>query len=266
MKTTAVKKHLIIVPLLAFCLLAVEKVPVCAGVVPEAHRETECAGCHSGGVSPQRAVAAVTQRCTDCHDNSSLNKVADFHGNSGGRCLECHTFHEPSLSTVMAGLEKQIGTESMESGHCQSCHNPRGNLANLSPAHRTAADLYHADASKLKGISPSQACLNCHSNRSSSDWQEKTAGAEIVFNEHASHPYGIRVVPGSGNSSNWIALDIDKRLPLFDERLECQTCHLLTAGNDDLMIPFETKYDLCKGCHRQYGDKKVGNSIAMLNR
>jgi hypothetical protein len=97
-------------------------------------------------------------------------------------------------------------------------------------------------------------CLRCHDNSSSSTWKAATDG-QLSFNTHASHPYGIRVIPGKGNSSNWIAHEIDSRLPMFEGKMECQTCHLLTADNEDLMVPFETKYDLCRGCHKHYGDE-----------
>jgi len=149
---------------------------------------------------------------------------------------------------------------------CLSCHDSRGDLASLSPAHRKAAQLYHAQAAQLQNVSPSQTCLNCHSNQSSSSWQDQTDGAVIAFSEHASHPFGIRVVPGAGDSSNWIARDIDPRLPLFDGRIECQTCHLLTAANDELMIPFPTKYDLCKGCHHHYCDQDPQLIVARISQ
>jgi len=243
------------------------RTPAIADTSPTAHREAECATCHQGGASIQHRTESVAKLCADCHAPSAFATAkASFHGRSSGRCLACHSFHEPSLVTLAVGAGNQLPTAGVAANHCQSCHDPRGDLASLSPAHRTAADLYHAAAGKLQDTNPSQACLNCHSNRSNSAWQGKAAGAVLAFNEHASHPYGVQVVPGAGNSSNWIAWEIDERLPLFDGRMECQTCHLLTAGNDDLMIPFETKYDLCKGCHRQYGDEEAATIVADLGR
>ncbi len=41
------------------------------------------------------------------------------------------------------------------------------------------------------------------------------------------------------------------RLPLPAGRLECQTCHSLTAGTKDLLIPFADPYALCNGCHTE---------------
>jgi len=238
-----------------------------AQIEPPAHSGAECAGCHGGGVAPQRNAAQVSRECLSCHRMDRLRAgTASVHGRQNNRCLECHSFHAPTQVTVASNPSNRVPVGSLDSAHCQGCHGPSGNLGHLSPAHRTAAELYHTQAQQLQNTSPSEACLNCHSNLTASAWQSKTDGAALAFNEHASHPYGIRVIPGSGNSSNWIAYDIDPRLPLFDGRMECQTCHLLTAGTEDLMIPFETKYDLCKGCHRQYGDQTSGQVVAGLGR
>ncbi len=146
----------------------------------------------------------------------------------------------------------------MSEAHCQSCHDQRGTLTSLSSSHRVAAGLYHNEAGQLDNTSPSQACLRCHSNSSNSSWQNETEDGILAFNTHASHPYSIRVIPGQGNGTNKIRHDIDSRLPLFGGVMECQTCHLLTAGNEDLMIPFPAKYDLCLGCHGQNKDQKFG--------
>ena len=237
---------------------------------PTAHSTAMCGDCHSNGLAPASNTEVVTRQCSNCHALKSLaasSERANFtHGTRSGQCLACHSFHDPSQLTTANYPKVQVPRSALNSAQCQGCHNPQGNLAQLSDAHQKAAELYHAQAQKLSHSSPSQTCLNCHSNLSASNWQNKTAGAVMAFNEHASHPYGIKVVPGAGNSSNWIAWEIDQRLPLFDGRMECQTCHLLTAGTDDLLIPFEAKYDMCKGCHRQYGDEESGPMVADLSR
>lgn len=234
---------------------------------PAAHNQARCAGCHAGSSSPADNTVAITETCNSCHRPTELVlSNSSFHDDSRGRCLQCHSFHETDLVNLPAGAVPQPITGDLQSGVCRSCHDPRGDLASLSAAHRKAAQLYHAAAGRLQHTSPSQTCLNCHSNQSASTWQDQTEGAVIAFNEHASHPFGVRVVPGRGDSTNWIARVIDPRLPLFDGRIECQTCHLLTAGNDDDMIPFPTKYDLCKGCHRHAGDRASGPVIARFNQ
>ncbi len=253
---------------LALALLALMLVPsgpLQAEGLPAAHQNLRCDACHVGGAAPDPASAAITQQCQSCHSQAQLSFATESHRRAKN-CLACHSFHAPDQMIVANNPQLQVPLNSVDSPNCRSCHSPESRLANLSPAHRIAADIYHADAQKLVGANPSQACLNCHSKSSTSAWQQKTDGAVLAFNEHASHPYGIDVIPGAGNSSNWIARDIDPRLPLFDGKMECQTCHLLTAGTDDLLRPFEAKYDLCKGCHRQYGDKTDRALVAGITR
>jgi hypothetical protein len=237
---------------------------------PTAHRTAMCGDCHSSGLASVSNTDVVSRQCSNCHTLKSLAASSvskNFtHSTQSGQCLACHTFHDPSQLTTANNPDFQVPRAALNLAQCQGCHNPQGDLAQISDAHQKAAELYHAQAQKLSPSSPSQTCLNCHSNLSASNWQSKTVGAVVAFIEHASHPYGIKVVPGAGNSSNGIAWEIDKRLPLFDGRMECQTCHLLTAGTDDLLIAFEAKYDLCKGCHRQYGDKEAGPLVADLSR
>jgi len=234
---------------------------------PSAHNRARCNGCHAGGAAATLNAVTIADQCGTCHQPGALTSAsASFHTNSRGRCLNCHSFHQPDQVALDSGTEPPVNFATSGNAACRACHGPNGNLASLSPAHRTAATLYHSQARQLQNVSPSQPCLNCHSNQSSSSWRDETDGAVIAFSEHASHPFGIQVVPGAGDSSNWITRNIDPRLPLFDGRIECQTCHLLTADNDDLMIPFPTKYDLCKGCHRHHGDRDSGLIVARVSR
>ena len=231
---------------------------------PTVHQGEACGPCHlSVSISSESFKAPANAECLGCHQANQISKGV-FHASAQGRCVDCHNFHEPENITVSPSgtPQKLIGTT--DGGHCQSCHDPRGTLSSLSSAHKAAANLYHNEADQLAYISPSQACLRCHSDVSGSSWQTVPEDEILAFNTHASHPYSIRVIPGQGNSTNWIREEIDPRLPLFDGVMECQTCHLLTANNDDLMVPFATKYDLCNGCHQHYGDdeNKAGNLLA----
>lgn len=76
-------------------------------------------------------------------------------------------------------------------------------------------------------------------------------------NDHATHPIGVKVVAAQGGQAYGLRSTIDQRLPLFDQRMHCQTCHQLSAGTKDLLIPFPTPYDLCLGCHDQAGQAEV---------
>ncbi len=128
-------------------------------------------------------------------------------------------------------------------------------MENLNDAHRLAAVLYHGDSDNLVGKSPSQGCINCHDSDSSSAWKQATEELPLTFKTHASHPIGKRIIPGSGPLGNRIQRHLDTRIPLFDGRMECQSCHDLTAPTKDLLIAFAEPKQLCLGCHQLKGSK-----------
>jgi len=265
--------------LIASCTLMVAGIlliqgPVAAAPAPVAHNNAPCGSCHEGGAAAVSHLA-VKAACVACHRSAHQSGETGWSGETrpidylrrNDNCIQCHSFHDAAKVLTRAGAIDLRELADVDPGHCRACHGPRGDIATLSPAHLAAARLYHEDLASLRNLSLSDACLTCHSNNSSSPWQGTAPGRILAFNEHASHPFGMRVTPGSGDSSNWIAHEIDPRLPLFRGRMECQTCHLLTADNDDLMVPFPAKYDLCKGCHRHYGDDDVLPAVvARLDR
>jgi predicted CXXCH cytochrome family protein len=73
----------------------------------------------------------------------------------------------------------------------------------------------------------------------------------------ASHPIGVPVVPGAGDRWNHVRRSLDPRIELFDRRIECQTCHRLTNPENDHLVPFETKYQLCRGCHEHETEPSI---------
>ncbi len=226
-----------------------------AGNSPSGHDTALCGSCHqSGNGFAGAADRLMTRECLVCHARPATVS-SRYHDTTRGQCVECHSFHEPGMISTTVGSIDLTQAGGQDQAHCRSCHDPRGNLGALSQAHREAAMLYHREADQLQAVSPSDACLRCHSNQSGSSWQTAGAGRILTFNTHASHPYGIKVTPGQGNASNWIATQIDERIPLFDGVMECQSCHLLAVTEKGLLIPFETKYDLCRGCHKHYGDE-----------
>ena len=50
---------------------------------------------------------------------------------------------------------------------------------------------------------------------------------------------------------------------LFDDRIECATCHRLGSADEDLLVRFEDRYGLCQGCH-EHGIRKSGEFYASL--
>ncbi len=219
---------------------------------PAAHRETACTLCHGGGTLASTGQREqISRRCLACHaDQAAASHTAvGIHDTGRRNCLSCHGFHD-AVGDREGDRRHASASPGLDSGHCRGCHSPEGNLQLLSPAHRIAAELYHTAGQGLDGVSPSESCLRCHAAGSASPWQNATGGRVLAFNTHASHPYGVMVIPGAGNSFDHIRWNPDERLPLFDGKMECQSCHLLTAGTSYDLISYENPYDLCLGCHR----------------
>jgi len=187
-----------------------------------------------------------------------------FHGSDRADCAGCHSFHQAGqLKSIAGEVRLGPGFPLAVAGHCAGCHFKGAPLSAMTGAHRTAAGLYHRDAAALAAQSPSEGCLNCHSNRSATDWQKQTSEDRLAFSEHATHPIGVAVVPGSGQDERRIREHIDPRLRLFNGRLECQTCHVLTASTPDLLVEFTPAGDLCLGCHQLRNDRKDRSQALM---
>jgi len=234
-----------------------------SAVVPveDPHAGISCAQCHLGTAARAMATAAAggadprSRTCRTCHRDVNTRGAAatalGFHAGDRADCAGCHTFHQAGrLKSAVGEVRLEAGLKQALSSHCAGCHVEGARLAAMTGAHRTAATLYHQGAEILAEQTPSQGCLNCHSASAANDWQSRTVEESLAFSEHATHPLGVAVVPGSGQAERRIRERIDPRLRLFDGRIECQTCHLLTASTPDLLVEFNTPRDLCLGCHQ----------------
>lgn len=149
---------------------------------------------------------------------------------------------------------------------CIACHQPGRSLARISPGHRAARLLYHADLSNLDFPSVSDACLACHAR--APDGRAALALASIgsmnapQFHVEASHPYGIEVPLGEGTIQTGIKPQLDPGIRLFSERIECITCHDLTEEGDNQIVQVESTSGLCTGCHRGGGMRDAAPSLA----
>lgn len=231
-----------------------------AAAADDPHAGISCAKCHLGTAARAMAAATATavdprsRACRNCHRDvqrrGGTAAALGFHAGDRSDCAGCHTFHQAGrLKSAVGEVRLEAGLEQAVSDHCAGCHVAGAHLADLTGAHRTAAALYHQDAAILADQTPSQGCLNCHSAGAANRWQSRTVEASLVFSEHATHPLGVAVVPGSGQDERRIRDRIDPRLRLFAGRIECQTCHSLTAPTPDLLVAFSTPRDLCLGCH-----------------
>lgn len=214
---------------------------------PAAHREAACSSCHG---FQRRDAGLAALDCLGCHQVDVALAPA-FHGR-GTDCLRCHSFHDTDL--IRAGARQFVHAldDPTRAWHCASCHEAGTDLDALSDGHRLAAELlYHRDGEALAGLSPSEACLRCHGLERNDLLVEQSPTELPAFMEHASHAYGIVVEPGMRVGGRRLAAVLDPRLPLPAGRLECQTCHSLSAGTEDLLIPFDDRYALCNGCHTE---------------
>lgn len=222
---------------------------------PAEHEAAACSACHgAGGESFRQSRAGIERTCLVCHEVELRRGNPATHAEVSGNCLTCHAFHsEGNVSPPAAEADFASLGPNAASDHCVGCHADGASLAKLSPGHLAAAALYHRDRRTLRGLTPSQACLLCHGETPSPEWVQELDTEPIPLNRHASHPFGVAVSPGDRTEGMPVRSAVDSRIPLFSGRMECTSCHLVSAGRDDLLRPFPAQYDLCLGCHTRGG-------------
>lgn len=242
--------HLLVSVAAAVLMAGAAGPAVTAAPAASGHDAVSCRLCHAQPGSTSSAGAALTaQRCVGCHPGATRPGPAPtFHGR--GRCLDCHGFHSPGTVATTAGTVALGDLEGVDRAHCLPCHDGKGSLVDLGEAHRAAGRLYHENAALLRGQAPSTPCLWCHSESRSTAWQAVPAADRLAFVEHASHPIGIDVRPGRGPVVRRMREIIDPRIPLPGGRIECISCHQLTAGTEDRLRPLAEPQGLCLGCHQ----------------
>ncbi|UCD64259.1 MAG: hypothetical protein JSW34_02140 [Candidatus Zixiibacteriota bacterium] len=221
------------------------------------HRDAICTDCHALRVDagPNSAIPAGLRReCETCHtpDTDNLTGIPlNFHIAREKPCTACHCFHDASKIKAAGRSFLVRFDNSFQRGQCYSCHGLSEDITRLTPGHRQAAALFHGNSALLGRLSPSEACLVCHSGSTSIDLKDlaETRDRAPCFDEHGSHPVGVTVEPGKGESGNRIRRDLDRRIRLFGGRIECQTCHSLSADGTAALVKFSGRDDLCRGCH-----------------
>jgi predicted CXXCH cytochrome family protein len=223
---------------------------------PAEHSQADCARCHSllvqtGETDP--AALDLSTGCRGCHNRLTAADDplrAAFHVDPNRPCTDCHSFHNTEMLTV-SGKAFLFDFESSSTAfQCYACHTPGMARSNLSPGHQIAKILYHTDSRYLSSLTPSQTCMVCHTSGSSTSAIDMDGLRPPKFSRHAVHPVSVRVVPGSGDATNQIRRQLDPRLPLHEGRIECQSCHSLTAPTPKKLVKYEDSYDLCLGCHQ----------------
>jgi hypothetical protein len=219
-----------------------------------AHGRAECSTCHQvvASIGSTQPILTSVQQCRTCHDPARLttNKflAESFHQDPSRPCRDCHSFHESSTISA-TGTEFRF-SQSTGMALCVSCHSGNGSLSSLSEGHLIAAKLYHSNADVLSGLTASEACLVCHSENRTVQIDGLVVSAIPQFSERHMHPLGEIKSTGLMRNGTMIRPTIDARLHLFNNRIECQTCHQLTANTRYCLASFESREELCKGCHR----------------
>lgn len=226
---------------------------------PDSHAEVPCSDCHTliarVGSDPAD-LANFSRRCVDCHggkpDSPSSLGLA-FHDTPDKTCIACHSFHD--VERIRAGSRQFAFAFSnpVQRRQCLACHRNRNTIKSLSPGHREAVRIFHADFRFTGHLSSSETCLICHAEGGrvpdGLSFSRDSVRFTPRFDAHGSHSVGIKVTGGKGRPGNKIRGDIDPRLSLVDGRIECITCHSLASGQSFLLTAFETRDQLCRGCH-----------------
>ena len=219
------------------------------------HSGVDCTKCHApvADIGGSDEIPDPGAQCSSCHTRESLNSNTrlPFHLSTTRQCVECHSFHKPDIVTVRGASFHLRFQRQGSQALCGGCHAGSGDLNHLSAGHRKAAELYHSDNQILTGLTASQACLVCHSSSASmSSVGLSLDGMEIPrFDDHG-HPIEVAVVPGSGQDGNRMRTTLDPRIPLFNQRVECETCHSLTSTSRHLLTGSMNTTELCQGCHQ----------------
>lgn len=221
---------------------------------PRAHQQAACRSCHWQAVpagSTDSTGASDVNRCQSCHLDATTTPGSlsgTFHGQTDKTCTQCHSFHE-TAKLVVGDRQFALPSENAARFQCQACHTTAGSLTNLSEPHRKAAvDFYHADNGMRPDGSPSQSCLTCHAGGTHAASRFTGSRQAIAINTFASHPNECEITSSQNRS---FKNPIDSRIPLFEDKIQCQSCHSLTSGIRNSLVEFSTPYGLCLGCHDQ---------------
>jgi len=224
-----------------------------------AHKAVDCASCHPLIASIDNdniPFVLIDKECRSCHESNNVVKSSfglGFHSDSERSCRECHSFHNPG--NFVAGnkiFQVDEMTENL-AAICKSCHNENSKLYNLSDAHRAAANLYHSDTRYLKHLSPSEACMACHSKskltgiKAFTEFEESQFESPPIIFEHSSHPFGVEFDMNSVEFRvNSEQLQKLEQLNLPNGKIECQTCHQISEKSDTIN---GDEMQICQTCH-----------------
>lgn len=244
--------------------------PHAASAADHAHDAVDCNSCHELGATQR---TRTLSRCVACHAPGQEKPWGStaFHAQNPKDCVSCHGFHDTSQvrlpgdagSIPLAELVRY--DELMASAPpsvCQPCHRTdRPDTFGLTAAHEAAGAWYHANPTAVINQSVSQSCLRCHD--ASQELPEEIGESWSPPRPHvaASHPFEVPVTGRHGSLAD--PDEIDPRLELVDGLIECTTCHDLYRNENDMLVEFETRKDLCLGCHEHIASPGPGGRVAV---
>lgn len=244
------------VAVLLQCLAFISGPAFAIGQNTDPHNQTACTSCHSLFASAESIIpiSANSKECRKCHSpekNSDNTPALGFHADSDRNCVDCHSYHHRELIQAGSRQFRHDPKDKNRRFQCLACHDTPTRTAKLTSGHKAAAAIYHSSDMGVQFFSPSEACLTCHSNHenSSNGFPHEIMVKAPKFDEQTSHPFGVSVNTGKRNVRGGLRSQIDSRIPLLDNHIECQTCHELSGETGDQLRDLGTPKSLCLGCH-----------------
>lgn len=220
--------------------------------VMEGHLKADCGSCHNlatGAMAEIGSGPGAMANCRRCHSADNLKLATSFHDDVDRNCTDCHSFHQPKSVRAGSQLFQALSNDDDQSLICLACHATGSALSSLSEGHNLAAQkVYHTDREGRSD--PSESCIICH-GRGSMVIENGQFMQAPAINHQSSHPLRVACSSSQYSRGYGIRNEIDSRIPLQSGLIACQSCHQLTSGSEDLLIRFESKYDICLGCHER---------------
>lgn len=284
------KKHVIGAALIAIPAALLYLGAVDTSQSPHGFTSSDCFNCHftvpqSGDPRPYRFVSAVNDLCLVCH--KGLSPVSHFVNTTtrlsydhrfpvrSSVTLTCATCHDPHMQTMHPATGKR--TYLLRAGvpgrlGCMACHSddltPQGVETRrhvMDRAHGvakfvvlTTVRMEYGDRDlDIRDTRPalddlSVFCMNCHTTPGTPAYTSSIASSYRHGPDNGlSHPIGIDYGEAAWANKE-LKTESDPRLPLFDGKLGCCTCHdpYAVGGGVGLRIG-ERRFwqELCQGCH-----------------
>jgi hypothetical protein len=214
---------------------------------PAEHLSVNCGTCHDW--HPEGELP-VDEACMSCHQQWLPQHDAAagvFHQVDDRSCSRCHGYHSTEMIKATGNTFLRPFGDPQVLRHCSTCHRSSNGLEFISEGHlEAAAQQYHIDAPVVAVSGLSEVCLNCHDQESGNPFVPPSTPA---FPAHASHPVGTGIPQASPWELSGFREEISPDLELFEENMECITCHRIPEPTVFLLVPFPTVTDLCNGCH-----------------